>query len=87
MQLVFGQVGGEVVERLKHQHLVHQGDVLRFAPDIALSQFLVNDLEEWAKGFPVDDAVQSEQWITKFLQFHETVFLVEKAGVHRFFPV
>jgi hypothetical protein len=68
---------------LQHQHLEHQGDVKRFASGVALALLLVDDLEQRAKGLPVDDAVQPGQWITQLLQ---SVFLVEKAWLHRHVP-
>jgi hypothetical protein len=85
--LVLSLVIGQVVQRLHHQHLEHQRDVVRLAPGVALALLLVNDLQQRAEGLPVDDAVETWQWIAQLLELGQPIFLVEKARLHAFRPL
>ena len=82
--LEFGLVVREVVQRLQHQHLEHQRNIVRLASGVALALLLMDDLQKWAKGVPVHDTVQTRQWFTELLQ---PIFLVEKAWLNPIRPL
>jgi len=85
--LELGLIVREVVQRLQHQHLEHQGHVVRLAPGVALALLVVNHFQQGAERLPVDDAVQPTQRVTQLLQSCQPIFLVEKAWLHLIRPL
>jgi hypothetical protein len=64
--LILGLIVGEIVQRLQHQHLEHQRDVMRLAPCIAPALLLMKHLQERAEGFPVDDMTSRGSGLPRF---------------------
>jgi hypothetical protein len=73
----------QAVESLQDEHFEHEHAACWLAPSLALAYLAVHALKDWAKYFPIDDGVESLQWITRFAQAGVSVLKVKEAVLHR----
>ena len=71
------------MQALQDEHFEHQDAAYGLASSLAFTFFCVNTFKDGAKYLPVDDGIESLQWISSLAQAGVAVLKVEEAVLHR----
>ena len=72
----------QTIESLQDEHFEHENATGCFASSVALANFGIQAFKDGAKYLPVDDGVQSLQWVARFAQAGVAVLKVKEAVLH-----
>jgi hypothetical protein len=72
----------QAIESLQDEHFEHEDATDWFAPGFAFTLFTVQALKDGTKYLPVDDGIESLQWVARFAQAGVAVLKVKEAVLH-----